>query len=142
MFLGRSLNRKKLEKILAGKDSVYLCETRLDCLSSAILSLYWDHPFSSLYVDIEGTPEHTRRNFVRHPFDPFDYVFFIVPRRQIFENDAVRTTRLATFVQARLAEAQIASGGPQVFQAQYLSKIDPAVLKQIEAVLKGSVQDS
>jgi len=85
-----------------------------------VLSLFWDQPFSSLHADIEGTPEHARRNL-------------------IFDNDPVRTTQLTSFIQARLAEAQIASGGPQAFQTQYLSKIDPAVLKQIEAALKGQI---
>jgi hypothetical protein len=55
---------------------------------------------------------------------------------QMYNNDLVRTTQLTPFVAARLREAEAACG-PQVFQAQYLSKADPLVLKQIQDEIMG-----
>ncbi|OBZ76700.1 Importin-11 [Grifola frondosa] len=80
------------------------------------LILYWDRPFSSIHQESEGTPEHDRR-------------------RAIFDNDPVRTTQLTTFIAARIQEAEAVCGGGAAFQARYLEKADPLVLKQIYAEL-------
>lgn len=50
---------------------------------------------------------------------------------QVYDRDPVRTQSLAAYVGAYLRQAE-AVCGPQAFQMTYLSKADPAVLKQIQ----------
>ncbi|KAF8076536.1 armadillo-type protein [Lyophyllum atratum] len=70
------------------------------------------------YQDIEGTPEHDRR-------------------KAVYDRDPIRTMHLGTFVATHIREAEAACG-PDVFQAQYLSKADPSVLSQIQVELARS----
>ncbi|KAI0068814.1 ARM repeat-containing protein [Artomyces pyxidatus] len=76
------------------------------------LTLYWDQPADSYYNGAEDTLEYERR-------------------RSAYDNDITRTTLLSSFVAARLQEAEVACGGTQIMQAEYLAKTDPIVLKQI-----------
>ncbi|KAI9000953.1 ARM repeat-containing protein [Trametes punicea] len=84
------------------------------------LTLYWDKPFEEVYTESEGTPEYERR-------------------KAVFENDPVRTTPLTGFIAARLREAEIACGGGAQLHAQYLSKAEPLLLKQINDALNGTL---
>lgn len=67
------------------------------------------------YQNTEGTPEHDRR-------------------KAVYDRDPVRTMHLGTFIATHIREAEAACG-PDMFQAQYLSKADPTVLSQIQAEL-------
>ncbi|THH10644.1 hypothetical protein EW146_g8303 [Bondarzewia mesenterica] len=79
---------------------------------TTILTLYWDQPPTSFYSGTEHTPEYERR-------------------KASFDNDPVRTTPFAGFIATRLQQAEIACGGTQVMQTQYLAKADPIVVKSI-----------
>ncbi|KAK7054202.1 importin N-terminal domain-containing protein [Favolaschia claudopus] len=78
------------------------------------LQRYWelDEAPSSYYQNTEGTPEFERR-------------------KMVYDRDPVRTVQLTEYIASHLNEAQ-ALCGPQVFQANYLSKADPAVLAMIQ----------
>ncbi|OCH87913.1 ARM repeat-containing protein [Obba rivulosa] len=80
------------------------------------LKLFWDEPPTSFFQDSEDTPEYDRR-------------------RAAYENDPVRTTLLTTFVASCLQQAEIACGGGAMLQSRYLAKVDPTVIKQIQAEL-------
>ncbi|KAI0320679.1 ARM repeat-containing protein [Amylostereum chailletii] len=78
----------------------------------ASLTMYWDQPPTSFFQGTEDTLEYGRR-------------------QSCFDNDPVRKTLLTSFIAQRLQEAEMACGGSQVMQTQYLAKADPHVLKQI-----------
>jgi len=80
------------------------------------LSLFWDKPFEELYKNVEQTPEYERR-------------------REIFNNDPVRTVKLTTFIKEMLAKAQAACG-PQTFTNLYVSKMDATVSDQLTKFLE------
>ncbi|KAH8106154.1 ARM repeat-containing protein [Cristinia sonorae] len=79
------------------------------------LTLYWDRQPDELFDDCKGTLEFGRRTTA-------------------YESDIVRTTQLTTYVRAAIQEAEMICG-PAVFYEKYLSKIDPAVMKQIQKEL-------
>ncbi|TFK55905.1 ARM repeat-containing protein [Heliocybe sulcata] len=82
------------------------------------LTLFWDRaePSESVFwEESKETPEGARR-------------------RAIFDDDPIRTTRLTTFVAARLQEAEAASGPGSVLQTS-LAKADPLVVQQIQKEL-------
>ncbi|KAG5648935.1 hypothetical protein DXG03_000284 [Asterophora parasitica] len=70
---------------------------------------------AQFYQNTEGTPEYDRR-------------------KAVYDRDPVRTMHLGTFVATHIREAEAACG-PELFQAQYLSKADPTVLSQIQVEL-------
>ncbi|KII94850.1 hypothetical protein PLICRDRAFT_47858 [Plicaturopsis crispa FD-325 SS-3] len=82
--------------------------------SSSPLTRFWDEdePPASYYAGTEDTPEYDRRKYA-------------------YDNDAIRTTQLSTYVAASLREAE-ASCGSTAFRALYLDKADPTVFKQIQ----------
>lgn len=82
------------------------------------LTIYWDQPMDSFFKDTAGTLEYERR-------------------KALFDHDPVRTTKLTTYVAARMQEAEMACGGPARLQSMYLAKADPLVLRQIQAELAG-----
>lgn len=79
---------------------------------------YWeqDEPPLSYFQGTEGTLEYQRR-------------------KEIYENDPVRTTLLREYVRRRLQEAEIAAGGTEIFQSLYLAQADPLLLKEIQGEL-------
>ncbi|KAF9008940.1 armadillo-type protein [Cyathus striatus] len=81
--------------------------------SPTSLKRFWelDEAPSAFYKGSEGTPEYQRR-------------------KAVYDRDPVRSTQLNGYVAAHIREAETACG-PQVLQ-NYLSKTDPAVLKQIQ----------
>ncbi|KAF9782921.1 ARM repeat-containing protein [Thelephora terrestris] len=79
------------------------------------LSLFWDKPFEELHHNVEETLEYERR-------------------REIFNNDPVRTVKLTTFIKEMLAKAQ-AVCGPQNFNNLYVSKMDATVSDQLSKFL-------
>jgi len=93
-------------------------EESLDDESSSLI-LYWDQPPTSFYSDSEGTLEYGRRKLS-------------------YDNDFIRTTPLASFVAARLQEAEVACGGAQVMRAEYIGKVDPTVLDRVMAEIFGN----
>ncbi|EMD40680.1 hypothetical protein CERSUDRAFT_111258 [Gelatoporia subvermispora B] len=80
------------------------------------LKLYWDEPPVSFFQGTEDTPEYDRR-------------------KAAYDNDPVRTTQLTTIVASCLQAAEVACGGGAALQSKYLGKVDPTVLKQIQAEL-------
>lgn len=97
------------------------------------LKRHWelDEAPREYYQGSEGTPEYARRKAVRVmrflPTIPFNMVSI----KQVYDRDPVRTIQLSAYVAAHLREAE-AVCGTQAFQATYLSKADPTVLKQIQ----------
>ncbi|KAF9268117.1 ARM repeat-containing protein [Marasmius fiardii PR-910] len=81
---------------------------------SNTLQRHWelDDAPDDFYQGTKGTPEYDRR-------------------KQVYDQDPVRTTQLSSYVAAGLREAE-AICGPTQFQQLYLSEADPTVLKQIQ----------
>ncbi|KAG6854857.1 hypothetical protein C0991_012047 [Blastosporella zonata] len=90
-----------------------------DDTSSGAYSLrkYWelDEAPQSYYQETHGTPEYDRR-------------------KAVYDRDLVRTKHLGQYVGDHLRQAEAACGSA-TFQEKYLSKADPAVLRQIQAEL-------
>ncbi|KAJ7094628.1 armadillo-type protein [Mycena belliarum] len=88
--------------------------------SPSNLQRYWelDEAPPAYYQQTEGTPEFNRR-------------------KTIYDRDPVRTVQLSAYIATHLNEARAACG-PQVFQDNYLSKADPAVLAMIQDQLSRS----
>ncbi|KAH7931251.1 ARM repeat-containing protein [Leucogyrophana mollusca] len=84
------------------------------------LERHWDLDDvpTSYYNDSEGTLEYDRR-------------------KALLDRDPVRTLQLSSAITGSLQRAEIACGGPHVFQTQYLDKLDPTVLKQLQDELRG-----
>ncbi|KAJ7178998.1 armadillo-type protein [Mycena filopes] len=79
-----------------------------------VLQRHWElnEAPHTYYQNSEGTAEYTRR-------------------KMVYDRDPIRTVQLTTFIAAYLNEARMKCG-PQVFQDNYLSKADPAVLAMIQ----------
>ncbi|KZT42903.1 ARM repeat-containing protein [Sistotremastrum suecicum HHB10207 ss-3] len=56
-------------------------------------------------------------------------------RRQLASRDPVQTTKLTAFIAAKLQEAQAVCGGPDVFQAKFLGKVNADVIRDLQAEL-------
>ncbi|KZT19271.1 ARM repeat-containing protein [Neolentinus lepideus HHB14362 ss-1] len=87
------------------------------------LTLYWDRAEpseSAFWEPAKETPEGDRR-------------------KAIFDNDPIRTIQLTTFVAARLQEAEVALGGGNVLQTEYLAKADPLVVQHIQKGLSSGL---
>jgi len=80
------------------------------------LSLFWDKPFEEIHKNVDQTPEYERR-------------------REIFNNDPVRTVKLTTFIKEMLAKVQVICG-PQNFNNLYASKMDATVSDQLTKFLE------
>ncbi|KAH9966059.1 ARM repeat-containing protein [Russula dissimulans] len=84
-----------------------------------ILTAYWDQPAPSFFNGSEDTPEYDRR-------------------KNVYDTDPVRTISLSSFIAERLREAEVACGGTQVMQSQYLAKADPPVLQHLMREIFGA----
>ncbi|KAF9434480.1 Importin-11 [Entomortierella beljakovae] len=60
----------------------------------------------------------------------------IIRRRELLKRDPVHTTNLAHFVKASIGECERLNGGAEVFQQQWLSRVDPLVLDSLKPLLQ------
>ncbi|KAH9062811.1 ARM repeat-containing protein [Lactarius vividus] len=86
---------------------------------TTILTAYWDQPAPSYFNGSEDTPEYDRR-------------------KKVYDTDPVRTILLSSYIAERLREAEVACGGTQVMQTQYLAKADPPVLQHLMREIFGA----
>ncbi|KAL0577074.1 hypothetical protein V5O48_004917 [Marasmius crinis-equi] len=85
------------------------------------LTRHWeldDAPEEFYQRTTEGSPEYVRR-------------------KQVYDQDPVRTTQLGSYVAAGLRQAEAVTGAAQ-FQQLYLAQADPTVLKQIQDEISSS----
>ncbi|ORY05326.1 ARM repeat-containing protein [Basidiobolus meristosporus CBS 931.73] len=78
-------------------------------------SIYWDEN-AEYEEDSEGNPESNRR-------------------RELLQHDPVYSTNLIHYTQIKLKESENAHGGPQMFQQQVLSQVDPLLLEELQRLL-------
>lgn len=57
---------------------------------------------------------------------------------QVYDTDPVRTILLSSYIAERLREAEVACGGTQIMQTQYLAKADPPVLQLLMREIFGA----
>lgn len=76
-----------------------------------------------------------RRRFLTRP-SPFFFFFFFL---QLSAADPIHSTKLAALIRMKLAEAQIINGGPEAFQMNWLSKVDPLILGELSQRLEGTL---
>ncbi|KAI0268377.1 ARM repeat-containing protein [Gloeopeniophorella convolvens] len=88
-------------------------------VAATILVVYWDQPAPSFFNGTEDTPEYNRR-------------------KVLYDTDPVRTIPLSSYIGERLRQAEVACGGTQVMQTQYLAKADPPVLQHLMREIFGA----
>ncbi|KAF9933041.1 hypothetical protein FBU30_006717 [Linnemannia zychae] len=59
----------------------------------------------------------------------------VLRRRDLLKRDPVHTTNLSQYVKASIAECERLNGGPEAFQRQWLSKVDPLTLSTLTPLL-------
>lgn len=59
----------------------------------------------------------------------------VLRRRELLKRDPVHTTNLALYVKASILECERLNGGPEAFQQQWLSKVDPLMLDDLTPLL-------
>ncbi|KAF8272542.1 ARM repeat-containing protein [Lactarius quietus] len=59
-------------------------------------------------------------------------------RKKAYDTDPVRTILLSSYIAERLREAEVACGGTQIMQTQYLAKADPPVLQHLMREIFGA----
>ncbi|KAH7916807.1 ARM repeat-containing protein [Hygrophoropsis aurantiaca] len=87
--------------------------------STSPLQRHWDLNAvpASYFNESEGSPEYNRR-------------------KAVLDRDPVQTLQLSVAITGSLQQAEVICGGPHVFQALYLNKLDPTVLKQLQTELQ------
>ncbi|KAK9767575.1 hypothetical protein K7432_002546 [Basidiobolus ranarum] len=78
-------------------------------------SIYWEEN-TEYEDDVEGNPESNRR-------------------RELLQHDPVYSTNLIQYTQMKLKESENAHGGPQLFQQQVLSHVDPLLVEELQRLL-------
>ncbi|OLL24970.1 Importin-11, partial [Neolecta irregularis DAH-3] len=77
--------------------------------------IYWQDPDDTAFVE-EESPEAKRR-------------------RELFRSDPVHSTHLLQFIRENLSRCEQENGGSEIFRHKYYSKIDSALLDQMQSVL-------
>ncbi|RUS22823.1 armadillo-type protein [Endogone sp. FLAS-F59071] len=79
--------------------------------------VYWEEaPDIEDAIQIEGTSESKRK-------------------LELLQRDPIHTTNLLGYIHAKLKVVEALCGGPDTFQRQYLAKVDPALLDQLNTLL-------
>ncbi|KAF9104894.1 Importin-11 [Mortierella sp. AM989] len=60
----------------------------------------------------------------------------VIRRRELLKRDPVHTTNLAHYVKASILECERLNGGAELFQQQWLSRVDPLMLESLMPLLQ------
>ncbi|GAA6036573.1 hypothetical protein JCM8097_001232 [Rhodosporidiobolus ruineniae] len=61
-------------------------------------------------------------------------------RQALSARDPLRTLRLTSLIGTKLSEAQALNGGPEAFQQQWLSRVDPLLVEELVKRLEGTLK--
>lgn len=93
-------------------------------------------------VDYTETLESSRRQAVGLVVKLHCRTFLTFPSfllKQLSAADPIHSTKLAALIRMKLTEAQIINGGPEAFQANWLSGVDPLILGELSQRLEGTL---